>query len=458
MQGVSFGSDGWRTTLDEFTLPRVRAVGRAVAAVLDDEGRDGPVVVGHDARDSSPRFAAALESVLVDAGRDVAVADRDYPTPLFSWAVADRDFAGGLMVTASHNPPNYNGVKFIRWDGAPAFGETARAIEAHLGADPTGAGGSVREIDVVGPHAEQALALAGDPDLSGLTVAYDAMHGSGRGVTDALLERAGAEVVRVRCDRIPDFGGTAPEPKPDRLTPLVAAVEGGADFGIANDGDADRVVLATPDRGVLNGGHTFALLYDHLLDCDAGPAVRSVSTTSLVDRVAAAHGQSVHERPVGFGNIAAASIAEDPLVAGEETGGFALRGHIPNRDGVANALVLAAAAATRPLDRRLDAILDAHGPLFSEKVSVPCPEGEKERVVEAVGDRLPDAVGGVSVAGVSTVDGFKVRFADGSWLLLRPSNTEPKMRVYAEAESEDRLGTVLDAGRELVSSLVGGRN
>jgi len=455
MQGVSFGSDGWRTTLDQFTPSRVRAVGRAVAAFLDDRGREGAVAVGHDARATSPRFAAELREALVAAGRDVVVPDRDRPTPLLAWAVLDRDLAAGLTVTASHNPPEYNGIKFVRWDGAPAYGDTAAAIEARLGADPaSGREGSVREVDFVGPHARQARSLAGDPDLSGLTVAYDAMHGSGRGVTDALLDRAGADVARVRCDRRENFGGMAPEPTPERLDPLVDAVSGDVDFGVATDGDADRVVVATPERGVWNGGHTFAVLYDYLLARGAGPAIRSVSTTSLIDRVAAARGQSVRERPVGFGNLAAAFVGSDALVAGEETGGFAVRDHLPNRDGVAVALLLAAAAADRPLDRRLDALLDTHGPLFSEKASVPCPPGAGPRVIDAVGDDLPETVGGVAVADVSTVDGFKIRFADGSWLLLRPSNTEPKMRVYAEAAAEERVAALLDAGRTLVADAV----
>jgi phosphomannomutase len=176
--------------------------------------------------------------------------------------------------------------------------------------------------------------------------------------------------------------------------------------------------------------------------------VRSVSTTSLVDRVAAAQGESVAERPVGFGGIAAAFVETDALVAGEETGGYAVRGHLPNRDGVTNALLLASAAARRPLDRRLDRILEAHGPLYSEKTSVERPDDGD--VLGALAEVLPESVGGVPVESVGTVDGFKLKFADGSWLLLRPSNTEPKTRVYAEGESEARVATLLSAGRDLV--------
>jgi phosphomannomutase len=436
-EAIAFGTDGWRATLEEFTAPRVRMVGQAVADHLDAEGVPGPVAVGYDARDSSRGFAEDLARVLAVNGRDVLVSDRDCPTPLVAWAVADRGLAGALMVTASHNPPEYNGVKFIPADGAPALPAVTDSVESRLAAPdpgPESEWGTVREVDFVTPHSDHALSLV-DADLSGITVVYDAMHGSGRGVTDALLERAGAEVIRRRCERDPSFGGSAPEPDAEHLTGLVEAVqEHDADLGVANDGDADRFAAVTPE-GYLDENLFFAALYDYLL-------------------AAAAHGESVVEVPVGFKWVAEAMAEHDALVGGEESGGFSVRGHVREKDGVLVALYAAAAAAERPLEARVADLLAEHGEIHQGKVSVDCPEERKAPVIDALGEEIPDALDGSPVEDVNTADGFKLLLADGAWVLVRPSGTEPKLRVYAEAASEDRVERLLAAGRGLVEDLV----
>ncbi|TYT63677.1 phosphoglucomutase/phosphomannomutase family protein [Natrialba swarupiae] len=463
MGAITFGTDGWRTTLEEFTTPRVRMVGQAVATYLADEGLEGPVVVGYDARESSRGFAEELARVLCTNGFDVLLPQRDRPTPLVAHAIVERDLAGGLAVTASHNPPEYNGVKFIPDDGAPALPEVTDAIADRL-ADPDplpeNEHGTVREVDLVTPHADAAVELVesitGDVDLSGLTVAYDAMHGSGRGTTDALLSSAGASLEGLRCERDPTFGGGAPEPSPENLTELVGVVtdDGGPELGIANDGDADRIALVTPERGFLDENFFFAALYDYLLEDDSGPAVRSVSTTFLIDRVAAAHGESVREVPVGFKWVAEAMADGDALVGGEESGGFTVRGHVREKDGVLIALLAAAMHAEEPIDDRVDRLLAEHGTVVQDKTSVACPDHEKARVIGALEERIPDAVAGTAVEDVNTADGFKLQLADGSWLLVRPSGTEPVLRVYAEATDGDRVDELLGAGEELLEALV----
>jgi phosphomannomutase len=434
----------------------VRIVGQAVADHLDAAGVAGAVAVGYDARESSRGFAEELGRVLAASGRDVLLPERDCPTPTVAWAVADRDLAGALMVTASHNPPEYNGVKFVPADAAPALPDVTESIEARLAAPdplPEAEWGGVEETDFLAPHAEHALELV-DADLSGLTVVYDAMHGSGRGVTDALLERAGATVLKRRCQRDPEFGGSAPEPDPEHLAGLVDAVAAeGADLGVANDGDADRLAVVTPE-GYLDENLFFAALYDYLLESDTGPAVRTVSTTFLLDRVAAAHGESVVEVPVGFKWVAEAMAEHDALAGGEESGGFSMRGHVREKDGVLMALAAAAAAAERPLEARVEDLLAEHGEIHQDKVSVDCPDGRKAAVIDALGGSIPDAVDGTPVEDVNTADGFKLLLADGAWLLVRPSGTEPKLRVYAEAESPERVESLLAEGRALVADLV----
>ncbi|GGN11359.1 phosphoglucomutase/phosphomannomutase family protein [Halarchaeum nitratireducens] len=455
---IAFGTDGWRATLDVFTTPRVRAVAQATADHLADAGHaDGTVAVGYDARPTSREFAEEIADVLAANGHDVLLPERDCPTPLVAHAIVERDLAGALVVTASHNPPEYNGVKFIPADGAPALPHVTEAIEAHLRppeADPDAERGEITEVDLVTPHAEHCRALV-DADLDGLDVIYDAMHGSGRGVTDRLLEAAGATVERHRCERDDDFGGTPPEPDEANLQALALAVqEHDADLGIANDGDADRIAVVTPERGFLDENSFFAATYDYLLDDRSGPAVRTVSTSSLVDRVAEAHGETVYETAVGFKWIAEEMKQRDALMGGEESGGFCVRGHVREKDGVLMALLAAAAAAEESYDDRVARLREAYGNVVQSKTSVRCPDDRKAAVVRDLADSLPDAVAGVDVAGVNDADGFKVRLVDDSWVLVRPSGTEPKMRVYAEADSEARVRELLDAGRDLVEPLV----
>jgi phosphomannomutase len=463
MEEISFGTGGWRATLDAFTDERVRMVAQAVATYLEETEDGDRVAVGYDARERSPESAESIAEVLAANGFDVLLADRDLPTPVLTYAIVDHDLAGAVMVTASHNPPNYNGVKFVPGDTMSPLPEVTEAIEADLAPPqslPADERGTVTRFDPVAAHADRSMDLVGeyfDVDLSGLTVVYDAIHGSGRGVTDALLESAGAEVIRCRCAHDSSFGGVAPEPGPETLAGLHdAVVEHGADLGVANDGDADRITVCTPDRGVLNGHLLFAALYDALLTDGgaSGPAIRTVSTTFLVDRIADAHGEDVYEVPVGFKWVADGMRRHGGLFGGEESGGFTVSDHIGEKDGVLVALLAAAVAAAEPFDDRIDRLFETHGHIYADKQSVACPEERKSAVISALDDEIPAAVAGQSVADVVTLDGFKLLLEDGSWLLVRPSGTEPKLRVYAESTDSERLGRLLDAGRDLLESLL----
>jgi len=456
---IEFGTDGWRATLETFTAPRVKMVAQAVADYLREEvGRAGDTVaVGYDARESSPGFAEDIAEVLAANGFDVLVPERDCPTPVIAWTIVNRNLAGALMLTASHNPPEYNGVKFIPENGSPALPEVTEALEERLREPdplPEDERGEIREEDILEPYYDHTLDLL-EPDLDDLTVVYDGMHGSGRGVTDELLERAGATVHRRRCGRDPDFGGTPPEPSAENLAGLIEEVEErDADLGVANDGDADRIAVVTPERGFLDENLFFASIYDYLLEADSGPAIRTVSTTFLIDRIAEANGEAVYEVPVGFKWIAEGMAEHDALIGGEESGGFSIRGHVREKDGVLMALVAAVATAERPLDDRIDALLAEYGEIHQGRRNLECPDSEKDRVVGAIGDRLPESVAGVDVDGVNDADGFKILLADGSWLLARPSGTEPKLRIYAEAESERRMEDLLEAGVDIVEPII----
>lgn len=457
IEHISFGTDGWRATLDTFTEPRVRIVGQAIADYIGT----GTVAVGYDARESSRGFADAVSEVLADNGIDVLISERDCPTPVLAWTLGERSLDGGIMITASHNPPEYNGVKFLPPDGAPALPVVTDELTERL-AEPTALPesdrGEIHEDTFTTAYGQHALEFV-DPelDLDGQQIAYDAMHGSGRDVTDALLEEAGAVVECLRCEQDAEFGGAPPEPSAERLETLTERVqEGNAAFGIANDGDADRIAVVTPGRGYLDPNLYFAILYEYLLEstAESGPAIRTVSTTFLIDRIAAAYGERVIETPVGFKWVAQAMDEHDAIIGGEESGGFGLTAHLRNKDGVLLALLTAAAHAEQPLDERADAIVEEYGDIHQDRVSVACSDERKEEVLAALEGVLPENVANVPVEEIGTKDGFKIRLEDGSWLLVRPSGTEPKLRVYAEANSDERVEELLVAGRDLIEPLV----
>ncbi|MFC7249092.1 phosphoglucomutase/phosphomannomutase family protein [Halomicroarcula sp. GCM10025324] len=454
---IEFGTDGWRATLDLFTEPRVRMVGQAAASYLRDEGETGPVLVGYDARDTSRGFAEALADVLTANGFDVTLPTRDTPTPVVAWTARNEGYAAALQITASHNPPEYNGVKFLAGDGAPTLPEVTEQIEANLAEPdslPEDEHGTVTETDLIEPYLDHALEYA-DADLEGLTVAHDAMHGSGRGVTDELLRRAGAETVTLRDELDPEFGGGAPEPEAENVEELIELVASGeASVGFVNDGDSDRIGVVTPERGFLDPNLFLAAMYDFLLESRTGPVVRTVSTSSIVDRVAEAHDEEVFETAVGFKWVAQALAEHDALFGGEESGGFGLTDHVRNKDGVLLSLLAAAAEHEESLDARVDRLLAEHGEIHQGRISVDCPDDRKDPVLGALEEQIPDSVAGEPVDGVNTIDGFKLRLEDGTWLLVRPSGTEPKLRVYAEAGSTDRVEELLASGRELVEPLV----
>jgi phosphomannomutase len=229
---------------------------------------------------------------------------------------------------------------------------------------------------------------------------------------------------------------------------------GGAALGFINDGDADRLGVVTPERGFLDPNVYLAVLYEFLLETGDGDVVRTVPTSSLVDRVADAHGQRVHETPVGFKWVARAMGDHDARCGGEESGGFGVTAHLRNKDGVLLAFLTAAAEAEQPLDDRIDDLVAAHGEICQDRTGVDCPNDRKPEVLEQLEDALPGTIAGVAVADVSRVGGFKIVLADDTWLLVRPSGTEPKLRVYAEAGSEQRVERLLEAGRDLVEPLV----
>lgn len=464
---ISFGTDGWRGIMArDFTFDNVALVARAIAEyLLGTGGHARGVVVGYDRRFLSEHFAATVRDVLLACGIPVYACREAVPTPVTAFAVRHYGAAGAVMLTASHNPPEYNGIKFIPENGGPAPPEVTRRIEEHirnLGATPPEGdrtGGPGRSLTVVDPRSAYLEHLARLVDLeavgrAGLRVVVDAMHGAGAGYLEEVLTRAGAETMGLRTHRDPLFGGGLPDPVPERLAGLRERVrETGAHLGVALDGDADRFGLVDADGTYLGANQFLPVLYHYLLSVRGmqGSVARTVATTHLLDRIAARFGQPVVETPVGFKYIGRA-LEEGCILGGEESGGLSLRDHLPEKDGLLAGLLAVEIRAVRgrPLGALLQELMGEFGAVAPARLDVHTDPATKARVLEALPGLTPERLAGRRVVRRITVDGVKLVLEDGSWVLIRASGTEPLFRLYAEAPDPDRTGALQEEMRRLL--------
>lgn len=457
---ITFGTDGWRGILAaDFTFQNVRAVTRAVAAYLNRTQPGRACIIGYDNRFLAPEMARAAWEVLKEEGIDGLLTEEPAPTPVVAYAVKHRSAAGAIMFTASHNPPMYQGMKFIPHYAGPARPEITSELQAsanRFAAAERADGRYIADVPVFDPapaywkHLERLVDLPGLRSC-GLTFAYDAMHGVGAEYM-ARLEPA----VFLHRERDPLFGGLTPEPTGEGLAPLVAAMEAsGAALGLANDGDADRFGCVDPVAGYLNANQVLILLLWYLTTVKRrkGMVVRTLATTHLLDRMAAAHQCTTLETPVGFKYLAQAMLEHDVLLAGEESGGLSIGGHIPEKDGILACLLLAQirAEAGKPLSDLLSEIYQTYGPTFTRRVDIHLHPGDREQIEARLkGGSFPGEFGGRRVLSMGTVDGYKFRLEGGAWTLFRFSGTEPMVRVYGEAGSAPELDQILaDAVREV---------
>ena len=466
---VKFGTDGWRAIIsDEFTFDNLRLVAQAIADYVHSQGADTPrVVIGFDTRFLSDRYAAEVARVMAANDIHAWLARADTPTPAISYAVVNKGATAGVMITASHNPPRYNGVKLKASYGGSASPDQHRQVERLLTAN-VAAGRTPRLMDL-----DQALregrVVKFDPawayyehlgrliDLDiihegELRVIHDAMYGAGRRTISEMLMRTRTHVLNMRDEMNPGFGGIHPEPIAKHLGLLASAMGAGNwQAGLATDGDADRIGAVDARGQFVDPHRIFGLILRYLLRQRGlrGPVVRTVSTTRMIDRIAAEYGLPVIETPVGFNHIADQMLEQDVVMGGEESGGMSIHGHIPEGDGVLMGLLLleVMAEAHKPLHVLVDELLAAYGPAQYARTDMKLRRPVvKAELAEKLVNSAPDAIAGVAVEEVRTSDGIKYYLADGSWLLIRPSGTEPVLRVYAEAPSDARVSALLGFG------------
>jgi phosphomannomutase len=463
---IEFGTDGWRAVVaDDFTYENVRAVAQGVANFLEGDSR--PVAVAHDARFSAELFAREVTRVLAANGKRVILVDRPVPTPVASWTVIDRHTAGAVMVTASHNPAEFNGLKYKSDAGGSAAHELIAQIQEQTNLALNGTvkqmsfadaqeQGYVETIDARPAYMTQIGRMVDLPRLrnAGLKVLHEAMYGAGAGFIAAALEGGSTQVSELHCERNPSFVGMHPEPIARYMPEAVALMkQGGFDLCIANDGDADRVGIIDEHGRFVNQLEVAGLFAMYLLERKGwrGDIVRSLTSTNMLDALGEKFDVKVHETPVGFPYIGKLFVEVDGIFAAEESGGFAFRGHIPERDGILAGLLMAEMVVDyqKPLSELLEHLEELVGPRAYARHDIRFERegyGErKQRVYAAMRDDTPAELAGSKVVNTRTDDGFKFYLEDGGWVLVRMSGTEPLMRVYSEAGDLQRVDELLAA-------------
>jgi phosphoglucomutase len=463
---IRFGTSGWRAIIaDEFTFAGVRLVTQAICEHLrsNSAGESGLLIIGYDTRFLGERFAAECVKEALTQNFRAYLCDHPTPTPTISHAIRSNRAVGGINFTASHNPPEYNGMKFSTADGAPALPEITKHVEQLIG-EIQGRTGEIRSdqsdnrsVESYDPRPAYLSDLGSKIrfDLiarAGSRYAYDPLWGTGRGYLDEALRMHGVEVETIHDWRDVMFGGRAPEPEPSHLEELREVVaKNRCTLGLATDGDGDRFGVLDSDGTFITPNQLIAILFDYLAEARGwtGGVARSVATSHLVDRVAEARGLPLHETPVGFKFIGELINEDKIILGGEESAGLSIKGHYPEKDGILACLLAAEAVAARgaSLSEQLASLYERVGRLESGRIGVKLtPE-----IAASLPEKLkqePTEIGGRRIKQTNRMDGVKFIFEDGSWLLMRPSGTEPLVRVYAETESNKDLEVLLEQGRK----------
>jgi phosphomannomutase len=472
MTEIKFGTDGWRGVIaDDYTFDNVRRVAGAIAGyVLKYEDGQRGVMIGYDTRFGSPRFARLVAEVIANAGIPVKLANDYTPTPAVSLAVKQQGAAGGVMVTSSHNPWNWNGVKFKGKFGGSATPAIMNKVEDELraGAMPTGKAATIEEVDFKPAHID-AMCKFADLDLiakAKFRFAIDSMYGSGRGVMTRIFTEHGIDHVAIRQEINPLFPGINPEPIEPHIELLRKTVaQEKCHAGLATDGDADRIGAVAEDGSFVDSHKCFAVLLRWLLERKkwSGDVVRAFNTTGMVDRIAAKYGRKLRECPIGFKYIADLMMDHEIVIGGEESGGIGYSRYLPERDGILNSLLLANVMAEerKPLGELVADLQREFGPHYYGRLDLHIPENVKQAVIQRAGAEATKKVGRFNVVRKENMDGIKF-FLDASphgngaapWILFRASGTEPLLRVYAEAATPELIAEILEQAKSFVNASV----
>jgi phosphomannomutase len=468
MPEIKFGTDGWRGIIaDDFTFDNIRRVASAIAAyVLQHEDASKGVVVGYDTRFASRRGAEVASEILANAGIPVKLADDFVPTPAISLHVKQSGAAGGVVITSSHNPWNWNGVKFKGNFGGSATPAIMKIIEQELrtGSIPKGKQARIEEVNLAQPYIEAICKFAGTENIArgGFKFAVDSMYGSGRGILPRIFTDLGVNFTAIRQELNPLFPGINPEPIEPHVAMLQkTVVRESCHAGFATDGDADRLGAVAEDGSFVDSHKIFCVLLRWLLERRnwSGDVVRAFNTTRMLDRIAAKHGRKLIECSIGFKYIADLMMERDILIGGEESGGIGYSRYLPERDGVLNSLLLANVMAEegKTLGRLVADLQKDFGEHHYGRRDMHITEEVKQRAIQRAGAPETNRLGAYGVLRKESMDGIKF-FLDAPtngngaepWVLFRASGTEPLLRVYAEAASPELVREILGSAEVFV--------
>lgn len=455
---IKFGTDGWRAIIsEEFTFDNVRKVAKSIALYLINNEKTGkPLIIGYDPRFLADQFAFEVAKVMQEAGIDVLLPNRDTPTPVIAWSIKyvnPTGACGAVMLTASHNPPQYCGIKFIPEYAGPANETITKELEMNSNKEITlpkpAKKGKIDHFNPREAYFEYFSKFIDFPVIkkAGLKVVYDSMFGSGRDYTDTVLEKNGCKVISIHNYRDVLFGGQNPEPADELLGELKKkVVEEKAALGLANDGDSDRFGIVDEMGDFYSANQIVSMVFDYLVNERGfkGSAVRSIATTSMIDAIAKKHGIKVHETPVGFKYIAEVMMKEDVIIGGEESGGLSIKGHIPEKDGILACLLVVEMVSKKgkPLSQIWKELVAQVGPYEGRRGKLELTDAKKNEIMNGLKTNPPKTVGGIKVKEVKTVDGVKIILDDESWFVVRPSGTEPLVRIYAESKNSQSLDAI----------------
>ena len=461
---IKFGTSGWRAIVaDEFTVANVR---RAVAGIAQYVAGKKPagarVIVGRDPRYMGERFVEIAAEVLGAYGVKPLVIAEPAPTPAIAFEVLRSQTDGAINFTASHNPPEYNGIKFSTPDGAPALPEVTGAIEKLIAADgqqkPAKAGVVAGTIDPKPAYLQRLKEIVDLPLIraSGLKVLFDPLWGAGRGYSDELLRQAGIPVTTSHDTRDVLFGGRAPEPEGPLLKEARARMkETGSRIAIATDGDADRFGIVDEDGTFISPNYVIAVLFDYLVETRGwkNGVAKSVATTNMVNALAERHGVPLYETPVGFKYIGELIKQDKIAIGGEESAGLSIRHHVPEKDGILAGLLCCEAVARRKksIVQQIKDIFGKVGSFYALRENFSLTKEAKEKFTNKMKSD-PLELGGHGVKSIVRTDGLKVVLDDGSWVCYRVSGTEPVVRIYSEAKSEADLARLAAAARDWIKA------
>ena len=456
---IKFGTDGWRATIGkEFTFDNVVRVARAHASLLKEKGIKR-VLVGYDWRFMSEHFAKLVYDTFKEEGLEARLVGSACTTPMVSFGVKYLGYENGVMITASHNPPTYNGYKIKESFGGSATSEFVKEVEKRINYGEVNYPKEFEpEYQEVRKHYVEKLRSLTNLDLlreREILVVHDSMHGTTSGLLEYILRDTRVSVINIRKNRDPLFGGTPPEPIEKHVEITKEKVRAlGADLGIVNDGDGDRIALIDEKGNYVNTQLIYVILLLHLLKHKGkrGAVVKTVSTSYLVDRICKAFGVELIEVPVGFKNINELILKrKDIIFGGEESGGYGVPEYLPERDGIFSALSVLEYLflEEKSLSEVIEKIFKEFGEAYYGRIDLEVEEKAKERIKE-LKEKPKEVIKNFKVRELKTIDGIKFVFEDDSWLLMRPSGTEPLVRIYAEAPSKEKVRELLEAGIELL--------